>query len=543
MKKFLLACVVSMLSVANVYSQAITRQPEFPGGMEALSAWLKDNVRYPLEVNDVYGKVFVKFVVQPDGSVGNVEVAEPLNPYLDAEAVRLVESMPKWNPGIVDGKAVGVRFAVYVKFSADTKRSESKAVVTDNNAGEVYPTIYSVFSVKPKRYSDGVRSWESVVPRVDKQNVKKIRLNEYDTDYQFKNGFLCVYNRENHCLGFVDAKGNLLQDGFRWASPLNGRPNFVGGLAIVKEVEHGNTSVSSRSVSWYILDKDGKKTKLNYSIYQASDFNEDGVAAILVHDGFRKKLKYINSKGQIVFEHISGMSDSLINLGSLYDGLAVYYDSVKRLYGYVDKNGQIVIPAQFLYAEDFSEGLALVKTHINGAVKYIFINTQGKQAFDKHFTKRPLAFSNGYAAVKKTNGMCVYIDKKGNVCSEEYNNLTRFYPNGLALADCGETIAVLDSGLNEISSLDRDFKYIYGGSLGDGAPLYFNGVFWDGYKTFFDYKGNELTINAGNNGEVRAVTDEGLVHVKFQDGYYDQPLDGYIDCTGKYVFVFDKEEF
>ena len=92
--------------------------PEFPGGPDALMTYLARNVRYPkaAQANGIQGKVVVSFIVQKDGSLTDVKVARSVNPLLDAEAVRVVKAMPKWEPGIQDGKPVDVRFQVPVTF-------------------------------------------------------------------------------------------------------------------------------------------------------------------------------------------------------------------------------------------------------------------------------------------------------------------------------------------------------------------------------------------------------------------------------------------
>lgn len=93
--------------------------PEFPGGMEALPAYLKREVRYPEVCRQlgVTGVVLVEFVVEKDGSISNVKVLVPAYPELDAEAVRVITNFPKWKPGKQMGKAVRVFFQVPIRFS------------------------------------------------------------------------------------------------------------------------------------------------------------------------------------------------------------------------------------------------------------------------------------------------------------------------------------------------------------------------------------------------------------------------------------------
>ena len=93
--------------------------PEFPGGELALRKYIAENVRYPemAKENDIQGTVYVRFVVDTDGSVKNVEVIRGVDQLLDKEAKRVVESLPKWKPGKQRGKAVKVSHSVPIKFA------------------------------------------------------------------------------------------------------------------------------------------------------------------------------------------------------------------------------------------------------------------------------------------------------------------------------------------------------------------------------------------------------------------------------------------
>jgi protein TonB len=98
----------------------IEEVPEFPGGgADAMRRWLAHNMKYPEEAvkAKITGIVNVVFVVGKDGKVKNVEVVKPYHPFLDAEAVRVVKSMPDWKPGSQSGKPVDVRMVVPVIFS------------------------------------------------------------------------------------------------------------------------------------------------------------------------------------------------------------------------------------------------------------------------------------------------------------------------------------------------------------------------------------------------------------------------------------------
>ncbi|WP_315448288.1 energy transducer TonB [Segatella salivae] len=92
--------------------------PQFPGGQIAMLQYIMKNIKYPEQAmkEGIQGRVTVRFIVEKDGSISNVRPVLSVHPLLDKEAVRVVESMPKWSPGKQNGKPVRVRFNVPVMF-------------------------------------------------------------------------------------------------------------------------------------------------------------------------------------------------------------------------------------------------------------------------------------------------------------------------------------------------------------------------------------------------------------------------------------------
>lgn len=97
----------------------VENDPEFPGGMEALMKYLRDNIKYPqlARDNNITGKVYVTFVVERDGSIANARVLKDIGGGCGQEAIRVVKAMPKWTPGKQRGKAVRVQFNLPVSFN------------------------------------------------------------------------------------------------------------------------------------------------------------------------------------------------------------------------------------------------------------------------------------------------------------------------------------------------------------------------------------------------------------------------------------------
>ena len=101
------------------YAGYVAEEPSFPGGESALSDFISKNLRYPIfaKENGIQGRVQVSFIVEKDGSLTDFVITESEDPSLDKEAIRVLQSMPKWNPGKNDGQFVTVKTYEYVFFN------------------------------------------------------------------------------------------------------------------------------------------------------------------------------------------------------------------------------------------------------------------------------------------------------------------------------------------------------------------------------------------------------------------------------------------
>lgn len=136
MKKYILLTTLTLLTCCAALAQSnndgkataggeiytvVEQSPEFQGGMDALVAWLGENVKYPQSARQagLEGTVHVTFVVERDGTITGVKVLKPNEKMkeLEEEAVRAVRSMPKWKPGRSGGKKVRVQFVLPIVFS------------------------------------------------------------------------------------------------------------------------------------------------------------------------------------------------------------------------------------------------------------------------------------------------------------------------------------------------------------------------------------------------------------------------------------------
>ena len=102
----------------NKVFDVVEQTPSFPGGDAALMRFLSTNVHYPAvaEENGIQGRVVVTFIIERDGSISDVKVVKSVDPSLDKEAVRVIESMPRWKAGTQNGEPVRVKYTMPVTF-------------------------------------------------------------------------------------------------------------------------------------------------------------------------------------------------------------------------------------------------------------------------------------------------------------------------------------------------------------------------------------------------------------------------------------------
>ena len=106
----------------------VEKMPSFPGGDAELLKSIATNIKYPKESQDngEQGRVICSFIVGRDGSVNNPEVLRGVTPLLNEEAVRVINTMPRWNPGMQRGKAVAVKYTVPITFRLKSPVEEAK---------------------------------------------------------------------------------------------------------------------------------------------------------------------------------------------------------------------------------------------------------------------------------------------------------------------------------------------------------------------------------------------------------------------------------
>ena len=98
--------------------QTVEQIPEFPGGIVQFMKWITHNLHYPPQAQQqmIQGKVVVSFIINKDGSISSPTIVQSVDPLLDREAMRVIKMMPRWKPGIEDGKPCRTMFAIPINF-------------------------------------------------------------------------------------------------------------------------------------------------------------------------------------------------------------------------------------------------------------------------------------------------------------------------------------------------------------------------------------------------------------------------------------------
>ena len=127
--KRIIVSIICLFAMVTSYPQTaeseqvftkVEKMPEYPGGVLAMQLYLQTNIKYPQAANGAEGRILVQFIIDTDGSVTEAKVVKPVNLHLDAEALRVINAMPKWKPGTQKGKAVRVKYTIPINFRHGT---------------------------------------------------------------------------------------------------------------------------------------------------------------------------------------------------------------------------------------------------------------------------------------------------------------------------------------------------------------------------------------------------------------------------------------
>lgn len=192
--------------------------PQFPGGETAMIEYIYDNLRYPKEAYDenIQGRVVVQFLVDKTGNIDSIKVVRGKDPYLDAEAVRIVKAFPKFTPGKFDLVPINQWMTLPIKFSvSDYKEKMDRK----------YPAF---------QYDNG--------------------------DDYIRDGLYRIVDKRGK-IGYADEKGNtIITPRFAFGFPFENGKAKVTDSGQEKEVEGSRGEYHYwESDDWYYIDKTGRR--------------------------------------------------------------------------------------------------------------------------------------------------------------------------------------------------------------------------------------------------------------------------------------------
>lgn len=247
---------------------------------------------------------------------------------------------------------------------------------------------------------------------------------QYPLARTFSNGVACVNiggNRENALIGgaiggknvFINTKNEIQFNNFSSSSPMS----FYNGVAIIQNDDN----------TFSLMNQQGQIVANNYTTL--GDCEDGLIPAVL-----DKKIGYLNLEGQWKIE-----LPYKYFIGPYNEQLSCFSDVDKRLKGYFNTQGEIVIPAQFKSANNFQDGLARVQKDET----YYFINPQGEKAFNKEFVYTS-NFSEGLCALE-SSGQWGYINKQGELAIpyQDYEGV-RDFTEGLAAIKKGGKVGYIN---------------------------------------------------------------------------------------------------
>ncbi|MCR4854208.1 MAG: TonB family protein [Prevotella sp.] len=170
----------------------VEEMPSFPGGAAAMMKWISNNVKYPKDAQDAKteGRVIAQFVVEKDGSFSDVHIVKSVSPSIDAEAIRVLNAMPKWNPGKQNGQSVRVKYTVPIAFQLKSEHG-AQHVVTGNAGTSNNSHVHASHDVIP------AMDVKDMLLLVDGKEVPISDIDKYDLSNKIQSMTVIRFNADN----------------------------------------------------------------------------------------------------------------------------------------------------------------------------------------------------------------------------------------------------------------------------------------------------------------------------------------------------------
>lgn len=313
----ILAVMMSLLFPQTAMSDPLPDNivgAQFPGGTEQLIKFLSENIKYPVECEKqgIQGRVVLLILINKDGSVTDIKVAKSVHPLLDAEAVRVASSMPRWQPATKDGQPVRIRYSLPITFSLNNATTEKgkgseKVGQASRDRDATYPggleaikeyidmnmvrpsecsnvegDMEVAFTVDEEGYVSIVEVTKSLHPKLDKA-LTKLFMNMPRWQPAMRDGkprqmrftmplryFQNAPQQDNFGISYNE-KGQLVT-----------MPQFPGGKEKLREflsknlkypVECEASGITGRVVVGFVVEKDGKVTQVKLDRSSDPAFN------------------------------------------------------------------------------------------------------------------------------------------------------------------------------------------------------------------------------------------------------------------------------
>lgn len=367
MRKFyrLLLLSICLIGSVNVIAQVRVLaeiMPRFQGGEKGLKVWLSQNMKYPQESieNKEEGKVVISCIIDERGNITSPKVIKHVSERLNEEALRLVSNMPQWTPARQDGKPCAIYYSLPIIFKLPDNNNTNAIQLLENQSisDSVLSSNNQIKELKKSELS----------PIINNEFIHKIR--QYDELKSFKGGLAAVYR--NGKWGFVNIHGDEI---------------IPCEYTEVESFSDGCAAVAQGDKYGFIDDKGNKfyPCRLSYepfSIWGGMTSFHEGVA-------------FIPLPANTWFRY--GASE---------------YQAPYKLFGGLNKSGEMVFSYKYADCRAFCEGRAPVKLTPNS--NWGAIDTQGNLVIDFCWSELSF-FVDGLARAKSSDGRHVFIDKYGNI--------------------------------------------------------------------------------------------------------------------------------
>lgn len=369
--------------------------------------------------------------------------------------------------------------------------------------------------------------------------TKIIDGDRYRTGKFFSDGMLPVTDLTTRKLGFMDINGNIAVE-CKYNEPFIGDPYFDSGVSTLTRDVNGKKT-------FFIVDKTGIEIQMPATVYNMSQFC-DARAIVCENHKTGGIVYFVDTKGEKILAPLTRKNKYSVSdpeaPRTMNEGLIGFYDYTIEKWGFADNTGKVVIQPQFEKIQDFSEGLAAVKTDR----LWGFIDNTGKVIIDYQYYQ-PSPFSCGKSVIDTNNGYIV-INKKGEKISTGDYTLMSPFTDGYAFAmkPNASKMVVVDNNFNTLKEIEN--KRTLPQTEGYRLAYFDNGLCTIGSGTNYKEASGQVVLRPDGN-IVLGIGEHcgGYIGQFFSDRAYCYTMlrpeksysTGFINPAGEFIFVLEKK--